>query len=93
LKKYSIFTLLFLASCAKPLVCPLIWPFGFPHFGVFRWMLFIALVAIIAYLIFNAGKKKKDDEDETPLSILKKRYAKGEITREEYKRIKKEIDE
>jgi putative membrane protein len=29
---------------------------------------------------------------ETPLEILKKRYAKGEIAREEYERMKKDLE-
>lgn len=93
MKKLTIFILFFLASCARPLVCPLIWPFGFlPAGNPFRWFLLVAFVAIVVYLIVNASKKKPD-KDETPLAILKKRYANGEITREEYKKMKKELDE
>jgi len=93
LKKYTLFSLFFLASCVRPLACPLIWPFGFlPGDNPFRWFLLVAFVAVVVYLIVNAGKKKQADTDETALAILKKRFAKGEITREEYKKIKKEIE-
>ena len=93
MKIYTIFGLLLLTSCARPLACPLFWPFGcLPVDNPFRWFLLIVIIAIAVYLIVNA-RKKKSSTDETPLSILKKRYAKGEITREEYKKMKKELEE
>jgi hypothetical protein len=93
MKKYILFSLFFLVSCARPLTCPLIWPFGcLPGDNPFRWFLLVVFIAVVVYLIINASKKKSDT-DEKPLAILKKRYAKGEITREEYKKMKKEIEE
>jgi putative membrane protein len=87
MKKYILFSLFFLVSCARPLTCPLIWPFGcLPGDNPFRWFLLIVLAVVVIYLIVRSDKKKKD---EAPLEILKKRYAKGEITREEYKKMKK----
>jgi len=37
------------------------------------------------------GHHREDGETDSPLEILKKRYAKGEITKEEFEQIKKDI--
>ena len=92
MKTIAIFLLFLFTACARPLVCPLIWPFGFlPGDNPFRWFLLIVFAAIVVYLIVNASKKKSGT-DEKPMSILKKRYARGEITREEYMKMKKELN-
>jgi putative membrane protein len=58
------------------------------HFG---WWIFliIALVWVVyRYSKFQFYKSKK----KTPISILKKRLAKGEITQQEYEETKKILD-
>jgi putative membrane protein len=37
------------------------------------------------------GRHPDPDESETPISILKKRYAKGEISKDEYEEMKSEL--
>ncbi|MEW6601156.1 MAG: SHOCT domain-containing protein [Nitrospirota bacterium] len=61
--------------------------FGWIFMIVF-WVLVVLGVVYLLKLISGADKGKKD---ETPLDILKKRYAKGEITKEEYDKIKDDI--
>ena len=72
------------------------WEFG-P--GLFHWrgamgLLFLAVVGLIVYLVVRGETKKKQGgagSEETALEILKKRYARGEITREEFERMKKDL--
>lgn len=53
---------------------------------------FILVIAAIAWVVYLALKRSgKDQQPDTSLDILNKRYARGEITKEEYERIKKDI--
>jgi putative membrane protein len=56
-------------------------------------LLFAAVVAgVVLVVIWLAGRKQKVSAAEpTPLDILKKRYAAGEIDREEFERMKEEL--
>ncbi len=54
---------------------------GFYGFGFLFWI----LVAFFAVLVFFGNRK------ENAVDIIKKRYARGEITTEEYNRMKEEI--
>jgi putative membrane protein len=57
--------------------------------GWFMWLLPVIVIIIALYLIMRAQKGRTIQE--TPLEILKKRYAKGEITKEEYDRMKQDL--
>jgi len=72
------------------------------HWGDFGWgmgfgsiwmILFWGLViAGIAYFIQTiSGRSKMRGSEETPLDILKKRYAKGEISKEEFEKMKDDL--
>lgn len=71
------------------------------HWGGYGWgmgfgwifmIIFWGLVILgIVYLIQVVSKGTKKEDTETPLDILKKRYAKGEITKEEYERMKDDL--
>jgi len=75
---------------------------GFFGGGGFIWMIFIFIfvVAIIVGIILlivwsvkrvsHSGEASKA-ESSSALEILKKRYAKGEISKKEYENIKKDI--
>lgn len=54
-------------------------------------IILLVLVGIAVYFVVNS-KKLKQDYDEDALDILKKRYASGEITKEQYEDIKKDIE-
>ncbi len=59
------------------------------------WLILIVIVGVVLYFLFERRKSDNSGGDptrETPLEILKKRYARGEITREEFERMKDEIE-
>lgn len=66
------------------------------HDGIFFgmhflwWIFFLALmVGLFAYLTKAAPRSG----DESPLEILKKRFARGEITREEYEESRRVLEQ
>lgn len=69
------------------------WGWGM-GFGWLFMIIFWVLVTIgIVYLIQAVARRSKEEDKETPIDILKKRYAKGEITKDEYDRMKDELSE
>ena len=68
--------------------------FGYGYGGMFMGLLFFILIAALVYFIIQAlnAKGRPPVPPESPLDILKKRYAKGEITKEEYEKIKKDLE-
>lgn len=61
--------------------------------GVFMWIIFLVLIGFVIYFVLRGEKwMKRGGSEETALDILKKRYAKGEITKQEYDRVKKELE-
>jgi len=72
--------------------------YDYSNYGYWNilWMLFFAAVIflialIIAWIIRRFGIK--NTASETPLTILRKRFVKGEITKKEFEGMKKEIGE
>lgn len=79
------------AAFAGPYYCynPL-----FPGGGIFMWFITIALFALIIYLVYrsvNKGSSFLSADSPDALSILKARLAKGEISEEQYDRLKEKI--
>lgn len=67
--------------------------FGYGHGGMLMGIIALIVLIVALYVIVQALKTKKagGPAGETPLDILKKRYAKGEITKEEFDRIKQDL--
>jgi|Deesub1362A_J573_1020465.scaffolds.fasta_scaffold00151_22 putative membrane protein len=65
---------------------PMMGGYGFGGFGLLFWI----LVVVFVVLILKWGKSEERIK-ETPIDILNKRFARGEITKEEYLRIKEDI--
>ncbi len=60
-------------------------------FMVLFWALVILGVMYLLKLVSGGTKSKKQEEEDTALDILKKRYARGEISTEEFDEKKKDI--
>jgi putative membrane protein len=72
------------------------------HWGIFEgeWLMILLWLAVAALLIWgiitiskNTGRSSATLERQKPIDIAKERYAKGEITREEFKQIKQDLQD
>ena len=59
--------------------------------GLFMWLLWMLVFGVIIYFLVDYSKKQRPDNEETPLDILLRRYAKGEISREEFEQMKQDL--
>ncbi|WP_428741336.1 SHOCT domain-containing protein [Tenacibaculum sp.] len=56
------------------------------------WLIWIPLIVLIVLLVPKLNTTNQFTKKESPLEILKRRYANGEITTEEYEQIKKVLE-
>ena len=65
--------------------------FGFGWLWMLLWwvLIILVIVSVVKWLSDNQGSTKKDGNN--ALDILKERYAKGEITKEQFEQMKKDI--
>jgi putative membrane protein len=61
--------------------------FGF-HWG--NWFFGFAFLPIIWWAVGSSSHKK--DRNDSPLDILKERYARGEISRQEFEEKKRDLE-
>ncbi len=58
------------------------------------WIIAFLLLIVLVWLIVKASKKSSDTEmpaNKSPLDILKERYARGEIDKDEFDKRKKDL--
>lgn len=74
-------------------MCDMVW--GGTWFG---WIFWLLILALIVWTVVDMRKSRRSDsaqavlQSESPLDILKKRYARGEITKEQFQQMKKDIE-
>ena len=61
----------------------------------FGWIMWILIISLIFVLIWSNTRERDKylpfDKNESPIDILKKRYAKGEITKDQFEQMKKDL--
>lgn len=60
----------------------------------FGWIFWIVILAVIIWVVIQFTNRKNNigqSSGESPLDILKKRYANGEISKDEFDRMKKDL--
>ncbi len=71
------------------------WGMGYGIFGSFMmllfWVIVLAGVIFLIQWLVQEGASESPLGHETPLDVLKKRYAKGEIDREEFESRKQDL--
>jgi putative membrane protein len=67
---------------------------GYGYGGMLMWIILLIVIGLIIYFIVQAKKTKGQapTQNESHLDILKKRYAKGEINKEDFERMKKDLE-
>jgi putative membrane protein len=61
-------------------------------------LIFLAVIVIAGFFVYGyyrrrGGKKLFPQEDDEAMDLAKRRYANGEISREEFEQIKRDIEE
>ena len=70
-----------------PIQMFLAFPMGL-YVGSVVWWLVVAIFLVVAFVFV----KPPNGKGKSPFAILKERYAKGEITDEEYEKMKKDLE-
>ncbi|MGD9730630.1 MAG: SHOCT domain-containing protein [Desulfamplus sp.] len=67
---------------------------GYSCGGGSMWLIVLVLVGAVIYFMLKSPKSKESNNSliETPLDVLKKRYANGEINKEEFDRMKNDLE-
>jgi putative membrane protein len=67
---------------------------GYWYYGGFMWLILLILLGAVFYFLLRTAKLKDPGNSftESALDILKKRYARGEINKEEYDQKKKDLE-
>ena len=68
---------------------------GYGYGGILMWLILIIIAVVIAYFAVTRSRSAGRPEDSTgvsPREILNRRYANGEISKEEFDKLKKDIE-
>lgn len=62
----------------------------------FGWIFWLMIIGVIIWLLINQSSRNRDEfhfnkPADSPLDIIKRRYAKGEITKDQFDQMKKDL--
>lgn len=60
-------------------------------FGGIFWLLLLAVIVWFVFQLLNKNQNTDNTKSESAMDILNKRYAKGEVTKEEYEEMKRNL--
>lgn len=66
---------------------------NFGYGGMLMWIIFAVILVVAIYFIINNSKSNESPgrSKQTSLDIIKERYAKGEISEEEFEKMKRNL--
>lgn len=67
------------------------WNWGMGFGWIFGIGILVFIIWFVVYLANQNNRKHSQSEEKSALNILNQRYAKGEISKEEYEEIKRDI--
>jgi putative membrane protein len=67
------------------------WGWGFWIFHNFLWWVILILGIVVLVRLLGGSRRSAEPPSETALDILKKRYARGEINKDEFEQKKRDI--
>jgi putative membrane protein len=59
--------------------------------GIIFVLFWVGVIALIVWFTKKTGDRGETSEKKNPLNIAKERYAKGEISKEEFDKIKEDL--
>jgi len=77
---------------------PYTWWFGFPWMWIFPFTFLIIAIVFLTFMFrgggpFCWGSRRDEPTRETPRQILDRRYASGELTKEQYEEMKRNLEQ
>ena len=67
------------------------WPYGMWWMVIWMVIFWGGLIALIVWVVRKLTERSSPASKHDPLDVAKERYAKGEISREEFEQIKKDL--